>query len=174
MITTPQPVPTAFFDRDGVLIVDCGYAYKPEQAELISGAPDAVRFLNQRGYRVVVITNQSGIARGLFDETAVQSFHEHLREKFAEQDAYIDAFYYCPHHPQGTIPVFSIDCDCRKPKPGLLEQADRHCSVERKRSFLVGDKQTDIAAAKAFGIRAIEFDPESESLLELVKRAARS
>jgi D-glycero-D-manno-heptose 1,7-bisphosphate phosphatase len=164
-------LPTAFLDRDGVLNVDRGYVHRPEELELIGGAPEAVRLLNEAGYRAVVITNQSGIARGLYDETALHRFHAHMRERLAAEGARIDAFYYCPHHPRGSVPQFSIMCECRKPKTGMLEQAARDCPVDRDRSFLIGDKEDDTAAAAAYGIRGIRFNPGSDSLIEVVRRA---
>lgn len=171
MRSVPAPVPTAFLDRDGVLNVDRGYAHRPEELEFIPGAAEAVRLLNEAGYRVVVITNQSGIARGLYDETAVHRFHAHLRERLAAQGAHIDSFYYCPHHPHGSVPEFAIVCECRKPKAGLLEQAVRDHPADRGRSFLIGDKDDDIAAASAFGVCGFKFDAAKESLVAVVRRA---
>ena len=170
-LTVPNEVPTAFLDRDGVLNVDRGYVHRPEELELLPGAAEAVRLLNDAGYRVVVVTNQSGIARGLYDEAALHSFHAYMREQLAACGARIDAFYYCPHHPQGSVAPFAIACDCRKPKTGMLEQAARDRAVDRKRSFLIGDKDDDIAAAAAFGIYGIKFDAAKDSLAEVVRRA---
>src|SRR5215468_8719720 len=99
---THTPRPAAFLDRDGVLNVDHGYVYRPEQLEWIDGARVAVRLLNSAGYYVFVISNQSGVARGYYDEAAVKSFHAHMQAGLAAQRAHIDAFYFCPHHPEGT------------------------------------------------------------------------
>jgi D-glycero-D-manno-heptose 1,7-bisphosphate phosphatase len=167
----PNGVPTAFLDRDGVLNVDRGYVHRSEELEFLTGAPEAVRLLNDAGYRTVVVTNQSGIARGLYDEAELQGFHAYMREQLAAYGARIDAIYYCPHHPQGSVARFAIACDCRKPKTGLLEQAARDCAVDRKRSFLIGDKDDDVTAAAAFGIRGIKFDAAKDSLVEVVRRA---
>jgi D-glycero-D-manno-heptose 1,7-bisphosphate phosphatase len=153
------------------LNVDRGYVHRPEQLEFIAGAAQAVRLLNDAGYRVVVVTNQSGIARGFYDEAALHRFHAHMRERLAAHGARIDALYYCPHHPQGAVPRFAIVCDCRKPKTGMLEQAARDDPVDRARSFMIGDKDDDLAAAAAFGIRGIKFDPAKESIVEVVRRA---
>jgi D-glycero-D-manno-heptose 1,7-bisphosphate phosphatase len=171
MRSVPAAVPTAFLDRDGVLNVDRGYVHRPEELEFIPGATEAVRLLNEAGYRVVVITNQSGIARGLYDEAAMHRLHAHMREQLATQGAHIDAFHHCPHHPHGRVPEFAIVCECRKPKTGLLEQAAQDHPVDRGRSFLIGDKDDDIAAASAFGIRGLKFDAANESLAEVVRRA---
>lgn len=163
--------PTAFLDRDGVLNVDHGYVHRADQLEWTDGAAEAVRLLNEVGYRVVVVTNQSGIARGLYDEETLRCFHAHMRDTLATQGARIDAFYFCPHHPQGSVREFAIVCGCRKPKAGLLDQADRDDPIDRGRSFLIGDTDADMCAAAAFGIRGIRFDHRRESLLDIVKRA---
>jgi D-glycero-D-manno-heptose 1,7-bisphosphate phosphatase len=169
----PTSVPVAFLDRDGVLNVDKGYVYRPDDLEWVSGAPEAVRLLNEAGYRVIVITNQSGVARGLYDEDAVRRFHDHMQSRLAEHGAQIDVFYHCPHHPEGCVPQFAIACDCRKPKAGLLEQADRDLPVDRVQSFLIGDKDHDLDAARAFGVRGFKFDPDGGSLDELVRSIIR-
>jgi D-glycero-D-manno-heptose 1,7-bisphosphate phosphatase len=166
-------VPTAFLDRDGVLNVDKGYVHRPEDLEWVDGAPEAVRLLNEAGYRVIVITNQSGIARGLYNEDALCHFHEHMQARLDEYGAHIDAFYYCPHHPDGRVPQFAVACDCRKPNAGLLEQADRDLPVDKVRSFLVGDKDHDLQAARAFGIEGFKFDPDRTRLDELIRSIVR-
>ena len=163
--------PVAFLDRDGVLNVDHGYVHRPERLEWVAGAPEAVRLLNEAGIPVIVITNQSGVARGYFGETDVQLFHAHVQEQLRARGAHVDAFYYCPHHPQGTVAEFAIACDCRKPKPGMLERAARDFAVDRRRSFLIGDKDDDVAAAAAFGVRGIKFDAKTQSLVDVVRKA---
>jgi D-glycero-D-manno-heptose 1,7-bisphosphate phosphatase len=163
--------PVAFLDRDGVLNVDHGYVHRPERLEWVAGAPEAVRLLNEAGIPVIVITNQSGVARGYFGETDVRQFHAHVQEQLRARGAHVDAFYYCPHHPQGTVAEFAIACDCRKPKPGMLERAARDFAVDRRRSFLIGDKDDDVAAAAAFGVRGIKFDAKTQSLVEVVRKA---
>lgn len=163
--------PAAFFDRDGVLNVDHGYAHRPEQLEWIAGAPEAVRLLNAAGYSVFVITNQSGVARGYYDESAVRLFHTHMQDSLSSHGAHIDAFYYCPHHPEGTVKALAIRCRCRKPGPGMLEQAASEWPIDLARSFLIGDKDNDIAAAAAFHIRGIRFDARTQSLPDLVRDA---
>lgn len=162
--------PAAFLDRDGVLNVDHGYTHRPEQLEWVDGAPEAVRLLNQAGYFVFVVTNQSGIARGYYDEDAVKSFHTHMQKSLAPHAAHVDAFYYCPHHPEGTIKSLAVRCRCRKPGPGMLEQAAEEWPIDLSTSFLIGDKDEDIAAANAFKIRGIKFDFHVDSLTDLVRR----
>jgi len=162
--------PAAFLDRDGVLNVDHGYVYLPERLEWIAGAPEAVRLLNEAGYTVIVVTNQSGVARGYFDETAVHTFNAHLQAGLAAHGAHVDAFYYCPHHPDGTVKDFAIDCLCRKPGTGMLEQAAADWPIDRAKSFMIGDRDGDVGAALAFGIRGIKFDAATQSLLDIVRR----
>jgi D-glycero-D-manno-heptose 1,7-bisphosphate phosphatase len=162
--------PAAFFDRDGVLNVDHRYTHRPEQLEWIDGAPEAVRLLNKAGYYVIVITNQSGIARGYYDEAAVKSFHAHMQDSLAAHGAHVDAFYYCPHHPEGIIKSLAVRCRCRKPGPGMLEQAAHEWPIDIGASFLIGDKDDDMAAAAAFNIRGIKFDSRTGSLTDLVRR----
>ena len=163
--------PVAFLDRDGVLNVDHGYVHRPDRLEWVAGAPEAVRLLNEAGIPVIVITNQSGVARGYFSEADVRQFHAHMQEELRARGAHVDAFYYCPHHPQGTAAEFAIACDCRKPKPGMLEQAGRDFAIDRKRSFLIGDKDDDVAAAQTFGVRGIKFDAKNQSLVDVVRKA---
>jgi len=162
--------PAAFLDRDGVLNIDHGYVHRPEALAWVTGAPDAVRLLNEAGYHVLVITNQSGVARGLYDEAAVRRFHAHMQARLRAHGAHIDAFYYCPHHPQGLVKELAVRCRCRKPAPGLLEQAAREWPIDLSRSFLIGDKDDDMAAAASFGIRGIKFDAGNDSLLDLVRK----
>jgi D-glycero-D-manno-heptose 1,7-bisphosphate phosphatase len=177
---TPTPsssasaLPVAFLDRDGVLNVDSGYVHRPDQLEWVDGAPAAVRLLNEAGFVVVVVTNQSGVARGIYDEATVQHLHDHMQRVLAEHGARVDAFYYCPHHPDGPVAQYATRCDCRKPGTGMLEQAAKAWPVDRARSFLIGDKDIDMQAASAFGIRGIRFDARKDSLVELVRDAVRT
>ena len=165
--------PAAFLDRDGVLNVDSGYVFRPDQLEWIAGVPEAVRLLNEAGYAVIVITNQSGIARGFYDEAAVKRLHAHMRDELVREGAHIDAFYYCPHHPEGTVKPYAVRCRCRKPGTGMLEQAVREWTIDRARSFLIGDKDIDMQAAAAFKIKGVHFDAATDSLPDVVRSALR-
>ena len=169
-------LPAAFLDRDGVLNVDLGYAHRPDQLEWIPGAQEAVQLLNEAGYYVFVISNQSGVARGYFDENSVKLFHAHMLAGLSARGAHIDAFYYCPHHPEGTVKSLAVQCRCRKPGPGMLEQAAAEWPIDKQASFLIGDKDEDVAAATAFDIRGIKFDSRIHSLPDVVRReiAART
>jgi D-glycero-D-manno-heptose 1,7-bisphosphate phosphatase len=144
-----------FLDRDGTLIEEVGYLDRPDRVVLYPWSIDAIRALNRAGVRVVLITNQSGIARGFFSEATVQAIHDHLAAMLREGGASIDAYYYCPHHPQGSIPEYTRACDCRKPAPGLIERAARELGVDPRRSFMVGDRWLDIGAARAVGARGV-------------------
>lgn len=162
--------PAAFLDRDGVLNVDRGYTHLPEHLEWIDGAPEAVRLLNESDYTVIVVTNQSGVARGFYDEAAVRRFHAHMQAELERHGAHIDAFYYCPHHPDGTVEEYAVRCGCRKPGIGLLERATLEWPIDLSRSFLIGDKPDDLKAAAAFKIKGLLFEARSDSLLPLVER----
>jgi D-glycero-D-manno-heptose 1,7-bisphosphate phosphatase len=162
--------PAAFLDRDGVLNIDHGYAYRPEQLEWIEGAAEAVRLLNEAGYYVLVVTNQSGVARGFYNETDVRSLHAHMQEILSAHGAHIDAFYYCPHHPDGDIKSLAVQCRCRKPSPGMLEQAAREWPIDISASFLIGDRDHDMAAASAFNIRGVKFNSQTASLVDVVRQ----
>ena len=155
--------PAAFLDRDGVLNVDHGYAHRAEQLQWIQGAQESVRLLNQFGYYVLVISNQSGVARGYFDETAVKSFHARMQRELAQHGARVDAFYYCPHHPNGKIPQYATECNCRKPKPGLIQKAVLKYMIDLTDSWLVGDILNDIEAGNRAGCRTIPIDNGNET-----------
>ena len=156
-----------FLDRDGVINADIGYLWRREDFVWIPGAPAAIRLFNERGRPVVVVTNQSGVARGYYSEQDVESLHRWMNAELNRQGARIDAFYFCPHHPDGAIPEYTRVCDCRKPQPGMLLQAMEDWRADPARSFLIGDKESDVAAAAAAGIRGYLFD--GKNLLEFVE-----
>ena len=160
--------PAVFLDRDGVLNLDAGYTHRPGQLEWVETAPAAVRMLNEAGFYVLVVTNQAGVARGYYDEAAVRSFHAQMQDDLLREGAHVDGFYHCPHHPDGTVEGFAIRCDCRKPEPGLLRQAASDWPIDASQSFLVGDKDSDLAAAAAFGVRGVKYEPGGPLLAELV------
>ena len=159
--------PAAFLDRDGVLNRDAGYVWRTADFEWLPGAKQAIKSLNDAGYLVIVVTNQSGIARGLYGEADVEHLHRWMNGELGRDGAHIDAFYYCPHHPtEGHGPHRRV-CDCRKPAPGLLLRAMHDWRIERATSFMIGDKDIDIAAAHAAGVRGI---PSAGPLDILVQR----
>lgn len=144
-----------FLDRDGTMIEDVGYLDALSRVEFYPWTVDAIRMLNRAGLPVVVVTNQSGIARGMFSEAFVAETHRHMDARLAAGGARVDAYYYCPHHVDGRVPVYARACDCRKPGPGMIEQAARELGLDPARSFVVGDKWLDVQLARAVGARAI-------------------
>jgi D-glycero-D-manno-heptose 1,7-bisphosphate phosphatase len=151
--------PAAFLDRDGVLNVDLGYVHRVEDLAWIAGAPAAVRRLNAAGYLVIVVTNQSGIGRGYYDEAAMEAVHAALRDHLAMAGAVIDAVYACPFHPQAAVERFRHpDHPDRKPNPGLLLRAMRDFAIDRERSFMIGDKDSDMEAARRAGVAGHLFE----------------
>jgi D-glycero-D-manno-heptose 1,7-bisphosphate phosphatase len=142
-----------FLDRDGVLIVEAHYLSKPSQVEIIPGVPEALKKLKDAGYLIIVVTNQAGIARGYFPEDNVAMVHAEIDRQLKKAGTSIDAYYYCPHHLEGSIPELSINCECRKPKPGMFFQAAKDHDINLSESFMVGDKFSDIEAAKNAGCK---------------------
>jgi D-glycero-D-manno-heptose 1,7-bisphosphate phosphatase len=149
--------PAVFFDRDGVLNIDHGYVYRPADFEWMPGAVDAVKYCNDRGCLVIVITNQSGIARGYYTEQDVRRLHRHMNNELQQFGAHIDDFYYCPHHKEGKIEQYRQACACRKPRPGMILQALAEWPVDQGSSLVIGDKPSDIEAAKAAAIAGFLF-----------------
>jgi D-glycero-D-manno-heptose 1,7-bisphosphate phosphatase len=149
--------PAAFFDRDGVLNVDTGFVSRPEEYVWTPGAIAAVAALNAAGYLVFVVSNQSGVARGRFTCADVDRLHTWMNGELARAGARIDGFYYCPHHPTEGAGPYTGDCDCRKPKPGLILRALAEWPVDIGRSFLIGNSDRDLEAARRAGVRGIRF-----------------
>ena len=162
-----------FFDRDGVLNEEVGYLWRIEQFKWVDSAREAVKFCNERGLLTVVVTNQSGIARGMYTAKDVDKLHAFMQDSLSQIGAHIDRFYYCPHHPAGTVAEFSVACDCRKPKPGLILRACRELDIEPAQSILFGDSERDIQAAQAAGLRTGIFFTGG-NLLQAVKAALNS
>jgi D-glycero-D-manno-heptose 1,7-bisphosphate phosphatase len=144
--------PAAFLDRDGVINVDHGYVGSADRFELVPGAAEALRLCRAAGYLVFVVTNQSGVARGFYDEAAVERLHDHMRATLAAEGAEVDDIRYCPHHPAGTVAAYARACSCRKPGAGMIRDLVAHWPVDLRRSFLIGDKPSDLEAARAAGI----------------------
>lgn len=137
-----------FLDRDGTINVEKTYLHKIEDFEFIAGVPEAIKKLKDAGFLVIVVSNQSGIGRGYFDEQAVETLHEHIQTELAAYGTSIDAFYFCPHHPVHGVDHYQIDCDCRKGAPGMLLQAAEDYNIDLPRSFMIGDKLADIEAGE--------------------------
>lgn len=147
--------PVIFLDRDGTINEETSYLYRPEELRILPGVAEAIRLFCLTGYKIIVVTNQAGIARGYFTEQDVERLHRYLSRRMEENRAHIDAFYYCPHHPVHGIGKYRITCSCRKPGTGMLEMAADQFLIDKKRSFLIGDKLIDMEAGQAFGLRTI-------------------
>ena len=143
--------PAVFLDRDGTLVQEVPYLHDPERVALLPGVA-ALGALASAGYALVVVTNQAGVARGLYDVAAVDRVHRRLRELLAAGGVRLDAVLYCPHHPEGTVAAYARACRCRKPGPGMLETAAERLGLELPVSYLVGNHPTDVGAAVAAGV----------------------
>ena len=141
-----------FLDRDGVINVDHGYVYQVDDFEFIDGVIEACRAIKAKGYKLVVITNQSGIARGYFSEDQFMQLTEWMDWSMADRGVDLDGIYYCPHHPEKGEGEYQQDCDCRKPKPGMINTAAKFLKLDLSQSFLVGDKTSDLQAGISAGI----------------------
>lgn len=140
-----------FLDRDGVVNVDRGYIHRIEDFEFLPGVPEAIGLLNVAGYLVIVVTNQSGVARGLYTLDDVRRLHGHMDSELARSGSGVDAYYICPHHPDHGYGGRGVDCLCRKPFPGMLLEAAADFSIDLSRSFMVGDNMRDVEAGLAAG-----------------------
>ena len=158
--------PAAFLDRDGVLNREVGYAHRADQIVWMPGAMAAVRRLNQAGYRVLVVTNQAGVARGLYSTDDVERLHRWMSERLAENGARIDDWRYCPFHPDFPVERFAHLAGWRKPAPGMLLDLMANWPVDRSGSFLIGDRTSDMQAAAAAGIEGHRYaDGDLDSLV---------
>ena len=145
-----------FLDRDGVITEDPPhYAHRVDQVRIIPGSGEAIRMLNDMDYLVIVVSNQSGVARGYYQESDIALFNEEMERQLSLERAHIDAIYYCPHFPDGIIEKFRLVCTCRKPKPGMLIQASEDHRINLKASFMIGDKFSDIVAGNAVDCNTI-------------------
>ena len=147
-----------FLDRDGTLNVEIHYLYKTEDLKFIPGIIEAIRYWNNKGYIVVVVTNQAGVARGYYREDDVIRLHDYINRQLNLSGAHIDAFYYCPHHAEYGIGKYKVECNCRKPKTGMLDRAIADFNIDVRESYLFGDKQSDIEAGEKAGIRSFLVD----------------
>jgi D-glycero-D-manno-heptose 1,7-bisphosphate phosphatase len=147
--------PAVFLDRDGTLIEEVGYLDRPERVVLYPYTADAIRALNRAGLVTVMVSNQSGVARGFFTEQTVDEVHSHVASLLALGGARLDAYYYCPHHPAGHVARYAVACECRKPGRGLVDRAVQELGIDPARSFAVGDRWVDVGLARRFGGRAV-------------------
>ncbi len=148
--------PAVFLDRDGVLVEDVDLLTKPSQIRLFERAPSAIKHLKRAGFKVIVVSNQTIVARGLATEEDVGRIHDRIQQLLSEANgSHIDAFYFCPHHPNATLPAYQIECNCRKPRPGMLIQAAREHAIDLRKSYMIGDRITDIIAGMRAGCKTI-------------------
>ncbi|WP_175941706.1 HAD family hydrolase [Caballeronia sp. BCC1704] len=156
--------PAVFLDKDGTLLDDVPYNVDPAKMRLAPGARDALAIFARMNVPLVVISNQSGVALGKFDESALRHVERKLHELAAEAGARLAGIYWCPHHPQGTVASYARACDCRKPAPGMIERAARELNLDLARSWFVGDILDDIEAGHRAGCRAVLIDNGNETL----------
>ena len=145
-------VPAIFLDRDGTVNVDHGYVHEIDDFQFIDGAIEAMQQLKKMGYALVLVTNQSGIARGMFSEEQFMQLTEWMDWSLADRDVDLDGIYYCPHHPEAAVEDYRQQCDCRKPQPGMLLSAMKELNIDMAASYMVGDKIDDVRAGKAAGV----------------------
>ncbi len=148
-------VPAVFLDRDGTLIEEVGYLDRLERLRLFPYSIDAVRLLNRAGFKVVVVSNQAGVARGFFDEAFVLEVQRAIDADLTASHARIDGWYYCPHHPDAPLAAYRRQCGCRKPQPGMVRQAERELGIDAVKSHVVGDRWLDVELARNVGATGI-------------------
>ncbi len=150
-----ETAPAVFIDRDGTVVREVGYLCRAEQIEILPRVPEAIRRLRASGYRVVLVTNQSAVARGLLKESDLREIHRFLEEELDRRGAVLDGIYYCPHHPTEGVAPYVVRCECRKPNSGLIEHAARDLCLDLVHSYVVGDQGTDMQLARRAGIKGI-------------------
>lgn len=143
-----------FLDRDGTVSTEVGYINHLSRFQLYPYTAPAIRLLNENGWLAILVTNQAGVARGYFQEELVKAVHEHLQKELENQGARLDAIYYCAHHPTVGEPPYRLDCDCRKPKPGLVKRATSDFDIDLENSWMIGDRFSDIELARNAGLNA--------------------
>jgi D-glycero-D-manno-heptose 1,7-bisphosphate phosphatase len=148
-------VPGVFLDRDGTVCEEVGYVNHLSRCQILPRSAEAIRLLNEAGLPVAIVTNQAGVARGYFREEMIESVNERVRSLLGERGARVEGIYYCPHHPSAGAPPYRTECDCRKPKPGLLLRAAREIGIDLQSSFLVGDSSRDIEAGRSAGVTSV-------------------
>jgi D-glycero-D-manno-heptose 1,7-bisphosphate phosphatase len=144
-----------FIDRDGTISEEVGYINHVSRFRLFPYAPAAIKRLNENGWLAIVITNQAGVARGYFSEDTIQAVHDAMTNELKSNGAQLDAVYYCAHHPSVGEPPYRFDCDCRKPKPGLILRAAKNFDIDLKKSWMVGDRYSDVELARNAGVKSM-------------------
>jgi len=147
--------PAVFLDRDGTINEQRGYINHISRFVLLPGTAEAVRLLNEHGFLAIIVTNQSGVARGYFPIELVNEVHEHLKELLRKEGAYVDGIFFCPHYHRGEVGEYTIECNCRKPRPGLIEKARENLDIDMAGSYLIGDRVSDIELAKRCNLKGV-------------------
>ncbi len=155
MQNQPSGDKIVFLDRDGTINEEVEYLHRPEDLRILEGVPEALGLLKQLGFKIVVVTNQAGVARGYYEEEDVKRLHEYLNECLKKEGAAIDHFFYCPHHPVHGIGKYKVSCHCRKPETGMFEMAEQYYRVDKSRSWMIGDKLLDVKAGENYGVGRI-------------------
>jgi len=150
---------TVFIDRDGTINANTGYIKTPDDFKIYKGVAEGIKILNNMGYKVIIITNQSGIARGFFNEEMLEKIHEKMKKELSEKGATVDAIYFCPHHPDEK-------CNCRKPEPGMLQKAMKDFDVDVQKSFIIGDRMLDVEAGNKIGVKTV-LVPENKKKVDI-------
>jgi D-glycero-D-manno-heptose 1,7-bisphosphate phosphatase len=158
-----MPTHAVFLDKDGTLVEDVPYNVDPDRIRLMPGAAAGLRDLHAAGYRLIVVSNQSGVARGYFEEKALAAVEQRLRELLSAEGVPCSGFYYCPHHPRGSVAAYAVACECRKPRPGLIVRAAAEQGIDLGGSWFVGDILDDVEAGRAAGCRTILLDNGHET-----------
>jgi D-glycero-D-manno-heptose 1,7-bisphosphate phosphatase len=162
-----QKTPAAFIDRDGVINRDLGYTYQTCDLELIKGVPQALQKLRSNGFLLIIITNQSGVARGYYGLKDVENFHNNLNLQIkAAIGKPFDGIFVCPHLASGSVAEYSVKCRCRKPEVGLLEQAVERFNIDLAHSVMIGDKPSDVLCGYNFGVRTVQICPPEQKITE--------
>jgi D,D-heptose 1,7-bisphosphate phosphatase len=154
-----------FIDRDGTINVNFGYIDNPDDFEMYPGVKEGIKLLKDKGFKIIVITNQSGIARGYFSEETLENIHQKMKNELSKKGASIDAIYYCPHHPKDK-------CNCRKPNTGLFQQAVKELNIDVKRSFIIGDRMLDIEAGYKIGCKTVLVPENKEKVEQEMKESS--
>ena len=147
--------PAVFLDRDGTINEQMGYINHPSRFLILPGVAEAIGLLNRNDYLVIIISNQSGVARGYFPIDLVHEVHDLLNEALREKDCAVDGIFFCPHHPRGFVPEYRQECDCRKPKTGLIDQTRKAFDIDMSNSYVVGDRYLDIELANRLNLKGI-------------------